>query len=119
MSRQVGQRMTAAALGGLLLGVPLLTNGTAIAGQKSDPLLVAATPAVQPPARAPGLEKAGVRGVPTPGLSPTVEQVAAGPTSENGLIGLLAAVSMVLVMGVSAGVIRTIALKRASRTKIA
>lgn len=33
MSRQVGYRVTALALGGLLLGVPLLTNGTANADQ--------------------------------------------------------------------------------------
>jgi hypothetical protein len=41
------------------------------------------------------------------------------PMSRNGLIGLLAAVSMVLVLGVSAGVIRAIVSERASRTKIA
>ena len=55
---------------------------------------------------------------PSPGVA--VERVAANrPLSEHGVIGLLAAVSMVLVIGVSAGVIRAIVSERASRTNIA
>jgi hypothetical protein len=115
MSRHVRERVTAAALGGVLLGVPLLTNGTAVAGQKSDPRLVAATSAEPPPARAPSIKKAGVPRVPTHGLS----LAAPARPAPDGLIGLLAAVSMVLVTGVSAGVIRTIVSERASRTNIA
>jgi len=84
----------------------------------------------------PGARKASVRGVPTldlpsptdsapaasarPGPEIATQQVATtGPMSGNGLIGLLAAVSIVLVLGVSAGVIRAIVSERASRTKIA
>jgi hypothetical protein len=83
----------------------------------------------------PRTKKASVRRVPTldlpsrtdpapaaparlgPGIA--VEQVTSESLSENRRIGLLAVVSMVLVLGVSAGVIRAIVSERASRTKIA
>jgi hypothetical protein len=83
----------------------------------------------------PRTKKASVRRVPTldlpsrtdpapaaparlgPGIA--VERVTSESLSENGRIGLLAVVSMVLVLGVSAGVIRAIVSERASRTKIA
>lgn len=83
----------------------------------------------------PGEKKASARRVPTldlpsrthsapaaPARHPSraaAEQAANRPVSENGLIGLLAAVSIVLVLGVSAGVIRAIVSERASRTNIA
>jgi hypothetical protein len=83
----------------------------------------------------PRTKKASVRRVPTldlpsrtdpapaaparlgPGIA--VEQVTSESLSENRRLGLLAVVSMVLVLGVSAGVIRAIVSERASRTKIA
>jgi hypothetical protein len=177
MSRQVRHRVTAVLLGGLLLGAPLLANGTASAGRPTDPLgqRSQVTPTASVPAeRSQAIPNSGMRprtpvkratriktrtstgtrgsapmlaGKPPPGrngnarrvptrvlpppaepalAAPTsrapgiaTEQVAAGSMSESGLIGLLAAVSIVLVMGVSAGVIRAIVSKRASRTKIA
>ena len=83
----------------------------------------------------PRTKKASVRRVPTPDLPSradpapaaparlgpgiAVEQVTSESLSENRRIGLLAVVSMVLVLGVSAGVIRAIVSERASRTKIA
>ena len=78
----------------------------------------------------PGAQETSVRGVPALGrplpadsvpaasVLPPLDAAAAAaaeepvattePMSQNGLIGLLAAVSMVLVLGVSAGVIRAI-----------
>ncbi len=132
MSRQVRHRVTAVVLGGLLLGVPLLANGTANAGQTgpgsgedSNSALVTATASARltltpKPTTSPATGKTSAGGVPTLDLLSLTESASTTePMSENGLLGLLAEVSMVLVLGVSTGVIRAIVSQRAYRTKIA